>query len=98
MIIKNVGRFGNTTCARIFDGSHIGICTNVIVRIKRRFNGKYISGDDFNSRANFGVHTKNYCGIHCNFNFRTLDAQLDDRIFHRYFCKRADENKLNDRD
>ena len=99
----SVRRYCNTDWTRGFNSCADNLCADVGTWFVSRLACQCLSGYNFNSGTDFGVHSENYRCLCCNFNFRTLDAEFDDAILHRNYCKHTEQNwiggeKFCDRD
>ncbi len=93
-MIGNVWRFSHTNWAGSANGRALGLRANAGLRLDGRAFGQRISSDNFDSRADAGVYSKNHSGIRGDFDFRSVDAENNGGIFHGNLYEFANENQL----
>ncbi len=91
---KNVGRFGNTTCARSVNGGADSFRADVGLGLDCRLNGQRLSSNNVDSRTDACFHTENYSRLRGNFDFRTVDVEYDGRIFLKHIYEYSCANNL----
>ena len=92
--MKNVGRYGNSAWAGGVDDGYNRRRAHARTRFDGWSYGQRFSGNDFNPRTDAGIYPENYRRVRRDFNFRTVDAKHNGRIFHGDFYKYTCAAKL----